>query len=189
MEPEGSIPNSQELSSCPYPEPDQSSPHHPIPPLQDPSWYYPPTYVLVFLVAYVSLASPPTTFLFSPFVLHAPPISSSSPNFPNYTYLAKSTNHEALHYTVISILLSPHLFSVQISSSDACFHTPPVYVPSLMSETKFHTHTEPQVKLQYCILYFYLWFCMGVKLGLFFDSKREDRRFWTEWLLTKAHTQ
>jgi hypothetical protein len=29
-EPEGSIPNSQELSTCPYPEPDQSSPHHPI---------------------------------------------------------------------------------------------------------------------------------------------------------------
>jgi hypothetical protein len=27
MEPEGSIPNSQELSTCSYPEPDQSSPH------------------------------------------------------------------------------------------------------------------------------------------------------------------
>jgi hypothetical protein len=37
MEPEGSIPNSQELSTCSYPEPDQSSPHHPMPPLQDPS--------------------------------------------------------------------------------------------------------------------------------------------------------
>jgi hypothetical protein len=32
LEPVGSIPNSQELSTCPYPEPD-----HPIPPLQDPS--------------------------------------------------------------------------------------------------------------------------------------------------------
>jgi hypothetical protein len=29
MEPEGSIPNSQELSNCSYPELDQSSPHHP----------------------------------------------------------------------------------------------------------------------------------------------------------------
>jgi hypothetical protein len=38
MEPEGLIPNSQELSTCSYPEPDQSSPHHPIPPLQDPSF-------------------------------------------------------------------------------------------------------------------------------------------------------
>jgi hypothetical protein len=34
MEPEGSIPNSQELSTCSYPMPDQSSPHHPIPPSQ-----------------------------------------------------------------------------------------------------------------------------------------------------------
>jgi hypothetical protein len=33
MEPEGSIPNSQKLSTCPYPEPDQSSPHYPITPL------------------------------------------------------------------------------------------------------------------------------------------------------------
>jgi hypothetical protein len=31
MEPEGSIPHSQEFSTCPYPEPDQSSPHHPNP--------------------------------------------------------------------------------------------------------------------------------------------------------------
>jgi hypothetical protein len=37
MEPKSSIPNSQELSTGPYPKPDQSSPHHPIPPLQDPS--------------------------------------------------------------------------------------------------------------------------------------------------------
>jgi hypothetical protein len=37
IEPEGSIPNSQELSTCSYPEPDQSSLQHPIPPLQDPS--------------------------------------------------------------------------------------------------------------------------------------------------------
>jgi hypothetical protein len=35
METEGSIPNSQELSTCSYPEPNQSSPHHPIPPFQD----------------------------------------------------------------------------------------------------------------------------------------------------------
>jgi hypothetical protein len=53
MEPEGSIPNSQELSTCSYPEPDQFSPHHPILPLQDP-----PTYVLVFLVVSFPLAFP-----------------------------------------------------------------------------------------------------------------------------------
>jgi hypothetical protein len=34
---EGSSPHSQELSTCPYSEPHQSSPHHPIMSLQDPS--------------------------------------------------------------------------------------------------------------------------------------------------------
>jgi hypothetical protein len=28
MKPEGSIPNSQEFSTCPYPEPDQTNPVH-----------------------------------------------------------------------------------------------------------------------------------------------------------------
>jgi hypothetical protein len=37
MEPEGSLPHSQELSTCSYPVPDQSSPYHPILPLQYPS--------------------------------------------------------------------------------------------------------------------------------------------------------
>jgi hypothetical protein len=30
MEPEGSLPRSQEPSTGPYPEPDQSNPYHPI---------------------------------------------------------------------------------------------------------------------------------------------------------------
>jgi hypothetical protein len=62
MEPEGSVPNSQELSTCSYPEPDQSSPYHPIPPLQVPFYYYPPTYVLVFLVVSFPLAFPPIIY-------------------------------------------------------------------------------------------------------------------------------
>jgi hypothetical protein len=78
MEPEGSVPNSQELSTCPYPGPDQPSAHHLIPPLQDLSYYYPTNYVLVFLAASFPLASPSITYTRSsspPFVLHAPPIS------------------------------------------------------------------------------------------------------------------
>jgi hypothetical protein len=36
MEPEGSLPHSQELPTCPCPEPDQFSRYHPILSLQDP---------------------------------------------------------------------------------------------------------------------------------------------------------
>jgi hypothetical protein len=46
-EPQGSIPNSQQLSTCSYPEPEQSSPHHPILTPQDLAQYYLPIYVLV----------------------------------------------------------------------------------------------------------------------------------------------
>jgi hypothetical protein len=51
MEPEGSLPHSQELSTFLYPEQDQFSPHHTILSLQHPYTCYPPTHDLVFLVS------------------------------------------------------------------------------------------------------------------------------------------
>ena len=36
MEPEGSLPHSQGHATCPYPEPDQSSPYRSIPLIKDP---------------------------------------------------------------------------------------------------------------------------------------------------------
>jgi hypothetical protein len=38
MEPENSLPYAQQPATCPYPEPDQSSPCPPIPLLEDPFW-------------------------------------------------------------------------------------------------------------------------------------------------------
>jgi hypothetical protein len=79
MEPEGSIPCSQEPSTGPYPEPYQSNPHHPILSTKIHfSIVHPPTSWSSqrFLSFWLS---PPISYMHSsspPFVLHTPPISS-----------------------------------------------------------------------------------------------------------------
>ena len=47
MEPESSSPYPQVPAIRPYPEPTPSSLHDPLQLLEDPSYYYPPFYVLV----------------------------------------------------------------------------------------------------------------------------------------------
>jgi hypothetical protein len=63
-----------------------------------------------------------------------------------YTWrIAGPINYEA-HYVDFCSLLALHLSSVQIFSSAPCSQIPSVYVPPLMLETKFDSHTEPQAK-------------------------------------------
>jgi hypothetical protein len=70
-----------------------------------------------------------------------------------------SSESHSSFYTNTASSLSPVFFStkkigdsaVVISSSAPFSQTPSVYVLPLMSETKFHTHTEAQAKLSSCI--------------------------------------
>jgi hypothetical protein len=154
MEPEDSLPHSQELCICPYPEPDQSSPHHPI--HLSKSILMLSTHLCLGLPSVLFPCDFPTnnlyTFLFSP--IHA-------------TYLARLILLDFILliilgeeyksrpcFAVLSTLPSLHLSSVEIFSTVPCLQTPSVYVPLWISETKFQTHTEQQAKLRSCIFWF-----------------------------------
>jgi hypothetical protein len=81
MEPKGSLPYSQELSAFPYPEQHQSSLYHPILSLQD-SFQKLSTHLNLGLPSDFFPSGFPTNnlyaFLFSPLVLHALLVSSST---------------------------------------------------------------------------------------------------------------
>jgi hypothetical protein len=90
----------------------------------------------------------------TPFMLHALQ-SSSSLTWSFWLYLAKSTSYEAPRYAVF--LQSPIMssfFNLYILLSTLFPNTLTVCVPHLMSETKFHTHTEPQAKWLFCVFWF-----------------------------------
>ena len=63
MEPEGSLPYSQQRANCPYPEPDQTSLCSPIPLPEDQFSYYPTTFSWVFKVVYFPQVSPQKLYM------------------------------------------------------------------------------------------------------------------------------
>ena len=92
---------------CPPPDPilSQMSPiHAPNKPLlEDPSSYYSPFYAWVLQVVYFPHVSPPKPciHLFSPCVLHAPPISLFS-ILSSEKYWVRRRDHKAPHSVVLS---------------------------------------------------------------------------------------
>jgi hypothetical protein len=128
MEPEGSLPFTQEPSTSPYPEPDQSSRYQLVlisililsthPRLDLPSGLFPSATPTNILYAFISIrATCPA---------HYPPWL----DHPDCTW-RKSISYEA-HYADFFNLLSLHLTSVQIVSSAPCSQTPLVYVPDVL---------------------------------------------------------
>jgi hypothetical protein len=69
MEPVGSLPHLQVPATCPYPEPDQSSPCPQISLLEDPAKCYPPSYIRLSLPSSQFLSGFPTKNLIYTYLL------------------------------------------------------------------------------------------------------------------------
>ena len=112
MEPEGSLPHSQQPATCPYPRPARSSPYPHIPLPEDPSLYNPPIYGWVFQVVSFLQVSPPKLCIHlstPPYALHAPPISFFS-IWSSEQYWVSSTDHShCIVFSVTSSLLGPNI--------------------------------------------------------------------------------
>jgi hypothetical protein len=122
METKDSLRHSQEPSTGSYPEPDQSSPYHPI--LSNIHFNIIHQSVLFFLLVSLLLTFPPIFYMHSSSPIHATSLAHLILLELFKLNLAKSTSYEAPHYEVFSNLSSLHLSLVKILSSALCSQTP-----------------------------------------------------------------
>ena len=97
MEPKGSLPYSKEPTTCPYPQPDQSSPCSPIPFLENPFQYFCPTYTKVFLFH----SGVPTKLIYAPIL--SPIRATLSTNSMTSSVLTLNTHKYTIFYIYMPV--------------------------------------------------------------------------------------
>ena len=142
MESEGSLPHSQVLTTCPYPEPDQPSPcPHPT------SWW---STLILSCQLYLSLPSGLIPSCFPTKTLYAPLLSTIRAICRAHlilldliTRMIFREEYKSLSSSLCSFLhsiLGPNILLNTLLSKLS------PYVPLSMWATKFHTHTKQQAK-------------------------------------------
>ena len=149
MELEGSLPRLQELATCPYSEPYESTPRL-------------PSHILKIHINIILSSTPGSSkwSLSLRFPHQNPVYTSPLPHtcyMPQHItffsfwspekYFMRSTDHKVPHYVVFSTPLLPRPPLAQIFFSAPYTLTTSAYVPPSMWVIKFHTHTKHQANL------------------------------------------